>query len=267
MPFTLYTGSPEISGIRKATVSLSRWLAGVMVLSGALALLGWSIGVPELTAPFEGWRPMRPLSAVVSIALGLAFWQRIHGRRGAAFVGATLGLGLTLPSLLTAGQIGGPLDIPLSSSVLFATAATGLLSDLLHRRPDLEKMILSLTGIGLIALAGTIAFAHTLGMLGADPTGPMPGSSLQVVVTSGVLGFCFLLLVWWSGFSEFEPPRWLPAAAGLIGLATVLMFWTVLKSRENAQRHDSTREAAIAEQRLLQRELTSLTRALIRTAE
>jgi two-component system, sporulation sensor kinase C len=267
MPFALYASSPESPTTLKVSTWVSRGLAGVMVLSGVLALLGWGAGLPALAAPFEGWRPMGPLSALVTIILGTAFWQRIHGRRRTAFAGAALGLLLVLPSLVTAGQIAGLLAIPLSSSVLFATAASGLLSGLLHRRPDLEKMILSLTGIGLIALAGTIAFANTLGMFGADPLGPMPGSALQVVTTTGLLGFCFLFLVWWSGFSEFEPPRWLPAASGLLGLATVMMFWTTLKAREEFRLGESTREAAFTEQRLLQRELASVTRALIRTAE
>ncbi|MFN2317973.1 MAG: PAS domain S-box protein, partial [Gemmatimonadales bacterium] len=268
MPFTLYyDDSRETPVALKVTIWLSRALAGVMVVSGGVALLGWGAGVPALVTPFAGWRPMAPLSAIVSIALGLAFWQRIHGGRRSAFAGAAVGLVLALPSLLTAGQVGGLLAMPLSSSVLFATAAAGLLSNLLHRRPDLEKMILSLSGIGLIALGGTIAFANTLGMLGADPAGPTPGSSLQVVITMGLLGFAFLFLVWWSGFSEFEPPRWLPAAAGLLGLATVMTFWTTLKAREEFRRMESTREAAFTEQRLLQRELTAVASALIRTAE
>lgn len=268
MPFTLYhAGSRETPAAPKITIWLSRGLAAVMVLSGALALLGWGIGAPALAAPLQAWRPMLPLGALVSIILGVAFWQRIHGRRRSAFAGAAVGLLLALPSLLTAGQVAGVLAMPLSSSVLFATAAAGLLSGLLHRRPDLEKLILSLTGIGLIAQAGTIAFAHTLGMLGTDPAGPMPGSSLQVVATTGMLGFSFLFLVWWSGFSEFEPPRWLPAAAGLLGLATVMMFWSTLKAREEFRRIESTREAASTEQRLLQRELSVVTRAVIRTAE
>ncbi len=270
MPFGLYTDSTESSAARQFTIWLSRGLAAVMVFFGIAALIGWGLGAPRLAAPLPGWLPMPPIGALLSISIGFAFWQRIQGRGRSAFAGAAVCLSLALPSLLTAGRLAGPLALPLSSAGLFATAAMGLLSGLLHRRPDLEKLILTLTGIGLIALSATIAFAHTMGMLGAGVGGaadPLPGSSIQAVATTGILGFCFLFLIWWSGFSEFDPPEWLPAVAGLLGLATVILFWTTLKGREEFRRIESTREAASTEQRLLQRELASVTRALLRTAE
>ncbi|HUG28879.1 MAG TPA: hypothetical protein VMK53_11365, partial [Gemmatimonadales bacterium] len=78
MPFSLYTGSAETSAARQSTIWLSRGLAIAMILAGLAALLGWGLGAPKWAAPLPGWRPMLPVSALLSISIGFAFWQRIH---------------------------------------------------------------------------------------------------------------------------------------------------------------------------------------------
>lgn len=267
MPFTLFASSaPSWSAVR-VTTWLSRALAVLLMLSGAAAVLGWAAGVPELAAPIDGWRPMSPGSGLTSTLLGLALGLRIQGRRSASLWIAALALSLTLPAVL---GIGSAWPLPQTSRVsglLLATGSAGLLSGLLHARPDLEKLVLSLTGIGLFALAGTVAFASTLGIIGTERTGALPGASLQLLLTMGLLGLCFVLLVWWSGFREFEPPNWLPVVAGVIGLAIVVVFWREVTERERVQRAEATRQAAIAEQRLLQREVLTVASSLLRLAE
>jgi len=266
MPFTLIEASGRPSRVSRLTSALSRALAGLLVLSGAAGVVGWVASVPALVAPVGGWRPISMGSGLISILLGVALHQRIHGRRRASFILAAGALLLTLPNLF--GWVpAGAWQSPLASAALLSTASGGLLGGLLRARPEVEKLILSIAGIGLIALAGTTAFANTLGILGVEGSGGMPGSSIQVVVTTGLLGVCFLVLVWWSGFREFEPPRWLPAASAVIGLLTVMLFWRALSERDEAHRVAAVRQAADAEQRRLQRDLADVVNAVLRAAE
>ncbi len=266
MPFTLIEAGDQPRTSPRRFSRVSRGLAGLLVLSGVSGVLAWLADLPKVAAPLAGWRPMTAGTGVISIVLGLALYQRIRGRREASYALAAGALLLTLPGLF--GWVGpGPWQVPLASAVLLATASAGLLSGLLHARPDLEKLVLSITGVGLIALAGTTAFANTLGILGVGDEGIVPGSSIQVVITTGLLGVCFLALVWWTGFREFEPPRWLPAAAGVIGLVTVILFWRALSDRERSLRIEAVEQAADAEQRVLQRSLSGTANAVLRAAE
>ncbi len=246
-----------------------RVLAYLLILSGLLALLGWAMNVEWLSTPSSGWRAMVPGDAVCSIALGVAFWGRIHRTVLPALLGAVLALIMSALALLglAAGQ---PLpmgSLSLPSALLVGAAAVGLLGGVVQAKPEVEKITLGMAGLALIALTVTIAFARSIRIVGVESPGVLPDSPLQLVGTMLLLGVCFVALVWASGVEELKPPVWLPAATGLVSLIAVMSLWSALAVRERELQLEHNRLAAAVEERLLTRGIAVADGAVRRVAE
>ncbi len=269
MPFRIFAAPIAPTAQVRNALAGSRMLVVLMLVTGIATLIGRASGITWLSAPVAGWRSMSATSGLCWIALALALWGRITDRRYLALGGAGFALGVNILVLLSnAFALPYYANAPLPSVVLVCTASIGLLSGVLQPRADVEKITLAVSGLALVALTVTVGFAHAIGVFDTSRvTGDLPGSSLQAVVNSFLLGVCFISLVWTSGFKELELPKWLPVAAGLAGLITVMSLWSALAEREREQQMEGAGQAAATEARLALREVEAHARSLKRAAE
>lgn len=270
MPFRLVANPAAVTGPLRIVLISCRVLVGLLLVSGLAAVLGWITGVAWLATPVAGWRGMPPDSGLAVMALGVALWARIADRRRVVVVAGIVALAVSVLSALAFSRGWGAasadrMEVP--SAVLIAVAALGLLSGVARAWPVIERVVLGLSGLILVAATVTLTFARAVGILSLGRAGAVPNASAQLVVAMLLLGLSFVGLVWASNPRDFEPPRWLPLATGVISLVTVMTLWNKLAERERDQARESARQAAAAEARLLGREFAVSARSLRRAAE
>jgi hypothetical protein len=246
-------------------------LAQLITALGVAALVGTAFDIPALAGRLGQWPPLPPIGAVALICLGASLWSLLQGVRSPAVFAAALALliGVTALGLLRApaafSMVGG---VSAASAVLVTTAAVALII-VGHGAggPEVEQVTLGVAGFILVSLSITIIFARGFGVIEATSAQVIAGASLQTLVSTALLGICFLGLVWQRGFTAAEPPAWLAGAVGIASLITVLFLWRALALREHEQVLIQASQAADAERRVLERDVLGTARTLQRMAE
>jgi hypothetical protein len=241
----------------------------LLVAVALLALIGHLAGIHLLTAPLPSWRPMTPLGAISQMALGLALYYRGQERLWLSHIISVLPLLIALLALI-AITAGGQLPfggVPLAATFFIATAAIGLLAGALVRRRDLEAVTLALTGMALVAMSLTMFFVNTVGVFAGEGNGYDPRAAVQLTICMLLLGACVLVEVFATGSVDLEFPPWVPVAAGVLSLGTVLFLWRGLSERERLQRVEGIHQALASEARVLVREIEIPASAFRRGAE
>ncbi len=257
---------PEV-GPRARTEFLGRLCAAVALAGGLLGLAGTLFGVAVLSAPVAAWPPLHPLDALALVALGAGLLGCQLHRPGLARAGtATALLAVLAASLLRAGLLdAGAPGPPFASITLAAAAVIGLLPAAFAGHREWAVRGLGIGGFVLIALSGTLLLARATGVLDPLEDTVVAGVSLQVLLGALVLGLGFLAVAWSPGLAEAA--TWLPLAAGLSGVITVLVLWQALSVRERVLLAAQAAQAAEGERHSLQRELSVTARTLRRVAE
>ncbi len=61
-------------GFQKRAETLAALASGLVILLGALVLVGWTFDLTALKSVVPGWRTMSPLTALAFLMSGLALW-------------------------------------------------------------------------------------------------------------------------------------------------------------------------------------------------
>lgn len=257
---------PETRPLVRAAF-LGRLCAAAALAAGLLGLAGALSGVTILAAPIAAWPPLHPLDALALVGLGAGLLGHQLGRRGLARAGTAAGLLTVLAaSLLRAGLVhAGAPGPPFASITLAAAAVIGLLPATFADRREGAVRGLGISGFVLVALSGTLLLARATGVLDPLEDTVVAGVSLQVLLGALLLGLGYLVVAWSPGIEESA--RWLPLAAGLAGVITVMVLWQALSVRERVLLAAQAAQAAEGERHSLQRELAVTARTLQRVAE
>jgi two-component system cell cycle sensor histidine kinase/response regulator CckA len=130
---------------------VARVNASIAIIVGALALVGWWLGIPAFTSLFMGLAPMKPNSAVSFLCTGLALHLILSGAKARPFgdiVANVLAAFGVLIGLATLIEHGTGLDLRLDDVLFHSTLAT---KNFLHP----GRMAAS-TALGLLLLNGSL---------------------------------------------------------------------------------------------------------------
>lgn len=257
---------PE-AGPRARAEFLGRLFAAVVLAGGLLGLAGALSGVTVLSTPVTAWPPLHPLDALSLVALGAGLLAyQLHRPTLARAGAATAVLTVLAASLLRAGLLdAGTPGPPFASITLAAAAVIGLLPAAFTGHREWAVRGFGIGGFVLIALSGTLLLARATGVLDPLEDTVVAGVSLQVLIGALLLGLGFLAVAWSPGLAETA--AWLPLAAGLSGVITVMVLWQALSVRERVLLAAQAAQAAEGERHSLQRELAVTAQTLRRVAE
>lgn len=259
--------------------------ATILVAVSGMALAGWGLGVRVLIQPVFSFPPIRPDAAAAFLIIGLAAWALAERqRRWAAIAGGAACLVGALA--LYAAQTGAALvptvmlervpDLvwgePTPNRMSVASALIILLSGIAvaalaaPRRADIGHVVAGIAGTVVLALGFTVVLARAFKSLAAPSSGLLAGSSLQAAVLAVLLGLAVVAAAWERATVRTVLPWWLPFAASLASLATVLLVWQALVERERVQAGDQVMAAMRGARRGVIRQLEAIERAMRRTA-
>ncbi len=237
------------------SASATRWVALLLMLTAALALLGWSADVQWLLQPFKAFPPLRVATALGITMLGGGLlassfpgcrWLSMACAGIALFIG-TLPLQQALgwsavaealgsvPFPDTADWRGDPRSqMALSSAVFVLLGGVGLLAIVSRHRGVWSTVMLAASGGVVLLLASTDIAGQLVRYLEGAVVGHVPGSSVQVIACGILLSTHFCALAWNRQAGLSALPSWFPLSMGAGALVTVLFVWRALLSSEEA---------------------------------
>lgn len=265
----------------------SQSVASLLIVTSALALLGWSADIAWLVQPFRSFPPFQVAAAVGMLSLGCGLLaSSFPGWRWLAIVFALIAFVVgTVPLQQAPGASAmadtlarlpfrddvtwrgdGRSQLALSSAAFVLLGGVGLLAIVSRRRGRWSSIILATAGGVVMLLASTVLAGQLMGFLEGVEFGNVMGSSLQISVCAIVLATHFNVLAWSKQAGFAPPPAWLPISVGAGAFVTVLFVWRALLSSEASNLMDQSRVAAVATHASVKRELMVAQKNLRRMA-
>ena len=241
----------------------------ILAVAGVGGLLGHLTGWRLLVQPLGAWPPLPWSVALVLVAIAISLHGTLTGARWRALFASAVPLAMSATALILFAsspdaEAGG---LSVAAALIIGTASLGLYVSVIERRPDVQQLTMVIAGVVLVALTLTVLFAKLVGVSSTRTGAVVTGASLQVLVAGLMVGLTLIAIVWARGLTIAEPPRWLPSAAGLAALCTVLFLWRGLVSREQDLARAGARQALEVERRLRLLEIDAITRSMHRFAE
>ncbi len=280
---------PPLLAWSRAVVSANaaRLVGSLLIVTSAMALLGWTTDIAGLIQPFPSFRPLPVASALGMLMVGVGLFSSSYPRgqwvaissagialligsiplqqaQGWSAVADALG---RLPSPAGVNWSGQPrAQMALSSVVFVLLGGVGVLAIASRRRGRWSSIVLAATGAILMLLASTVAAGQAMGFLKGTEFGHVLGSAVQVTFCAMVLAAHFNALAWSKEAGFAPPPAWLPLSVGAGALVTALLVWRAMLASEEAQLMEQTRIAALATRSSVNRQLAVAQRNLRRMA-
>ena len=259
----------------------------LLIVSSALALLGWLADIWWLLQPLRSFPPQRVASALGLLILGVGIASASSPRlRGLVIACGVFDMLLGTLSLQHAAGINGlwsffasipapdqvnwhgepPGRVALSSDLFVFMGGLGLLAIIARVKGLWSSITLAGAGGIVMLLATTVLAGQVAGVLDGIRSGALLGSSLQSMICAIVFATHFNALAWTKEAGFAPPPDWLPLSVGAGSLVTVLFLWRALLMSEAQQLEDRSRVAARATRAAVVRQLSISQRTLQRMA-
>jgi PAS domain S-box-containing protein len=193
-----------------------KFLTGVIITIGMLALAGWAFNTNIIKHPIQGWVAMNPTTALCFIlsglSLGLLSDKNKENRKhkiGIVFANIVLAIGLIKLGSLIIG-----IDIPIDSLVFFNKIKHDIVDNFSNRMAPNTSLGFLLTGIGLLFLN--------------KETGKLKGLSQYSAVLIGFLSLLSLLGYLFNaktfyGFMTYIPMA-IQTATGFLLMSFAILF-------------------------------------------
>ena len=227
--------SPETAALRVIDLgAVARWAGGVMIVAGALALVGWMFEIEVLKSVIPGSVSMKPNAALAFIACGAGLWSSAAKASQKWHVFSTIfsSLAIAIGGLVVLEYASGrdfgidqalfrepagaidtyaPARMAPASAVSFVFVGMALL---LGRRREWQKFAAALMGIvGWLALLGAAAYFYDSDRpagLAASTRMALPTAVSFLVASGGVLA--------WLAKLRGSSSEWFLRSRVLIGL-------------------------------------------------
>ena len=268
--------------------SNAAWSVGLLlILSSALALLGWVADIWWLMQPLRSFPPMRVASALGFLILGIGISSTSSPRlRGAVIACGMLDLLLGAVTLQHSVGLDGlssifasipgptranwhgemPGQVAVSSGVFVLLGGVGLLAIISRIKGRWSSITLAASGGIVMVLATTVFAGQVAGVMDGIKSGPLLGSSFQSLICAIAFATHFNALAWTKETGFAPPPDWLPLSAGAGALVTVLFLWRALLMSEEQQLENQSRVVARVTRAAVVRQLSVSQRTLQRMA-
>ncbi len=280
---------PRLSAWSRAVASANatRWVASLLMLTSAMALLGWAADLAWLVQPLPSFPPVPVATALGMLMVGCGLFSSSYPRgRWVAIGGACLAMFIGSIPLQQAqgwsavadalGRVPSPAGVnwygvphsqmALSSAVFVLLGGVGVLAIASRRRGQWSSIVLAAMGGILMLLASTVVAGQAVGFLDGTEFGHVLGSAVQATFCAMVLAVHFNAMAWSKQAGFAPPPAWLPLSVGAGSLVTALLVWRAMLASEEAQLMEQTRIAALATRSSVNRQLAVAQRNLRRMA-
>ncbi|MDP1861878.1 MAG: PAS domain S-box protein [Gemmatimonadaceae bacterium] len=252
MPFDVRPNSARaisaqwlLRSFRSPTLLSAAW---VVIGLGVLALLGIATPGGRLARPFPHF-PAPHLGSVTGVLLlgvgllGRALgrkWLLLFGGSAAALLSAASFVLQLVPQSPEARASIGPisasyLPLPMVSGICVLLVAIGLLAPtLLTKHRQQSHIITGVCGSTVALLATVLLLGRLSGFLDGTDGSTLIGASPYELCALLVLGASLIRMA--TGLEQSAAPRvgsWLPVAAGVATLVTVIFVWRALIAREH----------------------------------